>query len=248
MIRPSVVALLVWWLSACESTTSPVTSSGTHAHSTTALASQAAPVVAVGEATSLASGSSASAKDHRVDEAALDDEHDKDGLGAATVDNGTTEIAPVRATVAQPRTTPSGVKAPSSTTAEGQRQVEQAATVVQGQSQTGEGFKTYMQVSSPLKLGSAGSVSVILEAQAPFKCNEQYPYRLSSIQGQGVTPSTDNLRDAQVNTRRTVLTLPVTATRAGRASLSGTFAFSVCTDEKCLIEKAALNVAFEVEP
>lgn len=117
---------------------------------------------------------------------------------------------------------------------------------MRGTEVTGEGFKAYLQLNAPLQVGAEAHVEVVLEPQAPFKCNEQYPYRFSNVQGEGINLKTVDIRNADVNPQRTVLVVPVTPSRAGRANVSGTFAFSVCTDEKCLIEKRPLQLAFDV--
>ena len=44
---------------------------------------------------------------------------------------------------------------------------------------------------------------------------------------------------------RTTLRFAMTPTRVGHGSVSGTFSFSVCTDEKCLVERAPLVLGFE---
>jgi hypothetical protein len=51
----------------------------------------------------------------------------------------------------------------------------------------------------------------------------------------------------KVTAERSVLSIPVQAQAAGKATVSGTLSFSVCTDERCLVEKRELALNLEVK-
>ena len=51
----------------------------------------------------------------------------------------------------------------------------------------------------------------------------------------------------QVTPERSVLRIPLQAANAGLAKVSGTLSFSVCTEERCLVEKRDLSVDLEVK-
>lgn len=121
-----------------------------------------------------------------------------------------------------------------------------AAALIASAAVTGEGYRTYLQVASPVVLGSEATVTVHLEPQAPFKSNDKYPYRFTLSSAHGANAPATAVTSAQVSPTRTTLQFPVTAKQVGRASISGTFAFSVCTAEQCLVERAPLVLGFEV--
>lgn len=112
--------------------------------------------------------------------------------------------------------------------------------------QTGEGYKVYARVQSPVIQGKPAAVIVHLEPQPPFKSNDKYPYRFTVNESRGVTPSSSAVTGAEVAPEKTTLTVPFRAEEVGSATLGGTFAFSVCTPEKCLIERASVVSTFEV--
>lgn len=112
--------------------------------------------------------------------------------------------------------------------------------------QSGEGYKVYAQVESPVAHGKMATLTVHLEPQSPFKSNDKYPYRFTINESKGVTPSSSSSTGAAVAPDKTTLRVPFRAEQVGTATLGGTFAFSVCTPEKCLIERASLVSTFEV--
>jgi hypothetical protein len=120
-----------------------------------------------------------------------------------------------------------------------------ASALLSSAAVTGEGYRTYLQVPSPLTVGGDATAVVHLEPQSPFKSNDKYPYRFTIDGVEGVSAPTA-VTAASVSPTRTTLRIPVTATRAGRGSISGTFSFSVCTEQKCLVERAPLVLGFEV--
>lgn len=93
--------------------------------------------------------------------------------------------------------------------------------------------------------GQSGEVVVVLTAKAPFHVNHEYPHRLKVIAARGLTtPSTTIQRDpAKVTPARLELVVPVTLGQSGPYGLDGEMSFSVCTDEKCLMEKRQLTVS-----
>lgn len=120
------------------------------------------------------------------------------------------------------------------------------AALVTGPAVTGEGYRTYLQMPSPVSVGTSATVTVHLEPQPPFKSNAKYPFRFVVGPVRGATAPTSPVTVAAVAPTRTTLQFPITAAEPGRTSVSGTFSFSVCTEEKCLVERAPLVLSFEV--
>ncbi len=100
-----------------------------------------------------------------------------------------------------------------------------------------------------LKAGQAGSVEVVLTAKAPYHVNDKYPIKLKLKETAGV--KYENLtigKDAaKVEAMKAVLPVSFTPDGAGKRTVAGQFAFSVCTEDKCLMEKRDLLLDVVVE-
>jgi hypothetical protein len=51
----------------------------------------------------------------------------------------------------------------------------------------------------------------------------------------------------QVTAERSVLRIPVVAQSSGKATVTGTLHFSVCNEDRCLVEKRELSLNLEVK-
>ena len=128
-----------------------------------------------------------------------------------------------------------------------------AAKAVQGQTVQGsvvseEPFSTWLQAVSPVAAGSPASVEVVLVAKEGYHCNADYPHKFKlAAAPAGLTYPESVVKGMQVTPQRSVLKVPVQAQAAGKATVSGTLQFSVCNDERCLIEKKDLSLALEVK-
>jgi hypothetical protein len=125
-----------------------------------------------------------------------------------------------------------------------------AAVAPGGTSKYDEGkFVLTLEPAGDVAAGKEGVVNVVLVATPPFHTNQEYPYKFKAKEGDGVKfPKPVIGKDAaKLETQR--LTMPVTfsADKAGKAIVAGQFAFSVCTDETCLIEKRDLSLAVDVK-
>ncbi len=92
------------------------------------------------------------------------------------------------------------------------------------------------------KVGESGFVEVVLAAKGVFKCNDKYPYKLKLQPADGVKfPNQVVKKDAAtIAKEQVVMKVAFTPETAGRKKIGGRFSFSVCTDDKCLIEKRDL--------
>jgi len=100
-----------------------------------------------------------------------------------------------------------------------------------------------------LKAGQAGSVEVVLTAKAPFHVNDKYPIKLKLKETAGVKYENLTLgKDAvKLEAMKAVLPVSFTPDGAGKRTIAGQFAFSVCTEDKCLMEKRDLLLDVTVE-
>jgi hypothetical protein len=122
-----------------------------------------------------------------------------------------------------------------------------AANAVQGPVVTGEGFSVHMQAAPGTVAGKPSSAEVVLKAQAPFHCNDKYPYKLALDPTPGVSYPEQTVRNIAIGEQSSTLAVPFTASAPGKHTLSGQLSFSVCTDDKCLVEKQKVSVTIDVK-
>jgi hypothetical protein len=100
-----------------------------------------------------------------------------------------------------------------------------------------------------LKAGQPGTVEVVLAAKAPFHVNDKYPIKLKLKETPGV--KYQNLvigKDAvKLEAMKAVMPVSFTPDAAGKRTVAGQFAFSVCTEDKCLMEKRDLVLDVNVD-
>ncbi len=112
-----------------------------------------------------------------------------------------------------------------------------------------ETFEVTLSATGPYEVGKPGKAEVRLLARGAFKCNDEYPYKLKLDKSDGLEfPAQIVGKDAVVlETKQAVMSVPFTPKVKGSQVLSGEFSFSVCTDEKCLIEKRKLALQLDVQ-
>lgn len=144
--------------------------------------------------------------------------------------------------------TPNGARpSPATSTIPAAEPVADGAPA-QGKVVSEEPFSVWLQASKPVSAGSAGEIEAVLECKAPYHCNQEYPHKFKL----GAAPSNlsypqETVKGMQVTPERGVLRIPVQAKSSGAATVSGTLSFSVCTEERCLVEKRELSLALNVK-
>ena len=99
-----------------------------------------------------------------------------------------------------------------------------------------------------LKAGQAGSVEVVLVAKAPFHVNDKYPIKLKLKETPGVKYANLTVGKDAVKLETMKAVMPVSFTpEAGKRTIAGQFLFSVCTEDKCLMEKRDLALDVNVD-
>jgi hypothetical protein len=140
--------------------------------------------------------------------------------------------------------------APAAATGGGQAPAAAAPTAPGGASKYDEGkFVLTLEPAGEVAAGKGGVVNVVLVATPPFHTNKEYPYKFKGKDGEGVKFATPVVGKDAAKLEEQRLTMPVTFTadKAGQATVAGQFAFSVCTDETCLIEKRDLALTVDVK-
>ncbi len=119
---------------------------------------------------------------------------------------------------------------------------------VQGTVVTEESFSVWLQAVSPVAAGGSATVEAVLVAKPPYHCNAEYPHKFKlGAAPPGLSYPEATVKGMQVTAERSVLRIPVQAQSPGKATVSGTLSFSVCTDERCLVEKRELALNLEVK-
>jgi hypothetical protein len=114
---------------------------------------------------------------------------------------------------------------------------------------TDTGFDLSLEApKAPVKAGQVGSVEVVLAAKPPFHVNDKYPIKLKLKETPGVKYDNMTITKDAVKLEPMKAVMPVSFTpEAGKRTVAGQFSFSVCTEDKCLMEKRDLLLDVNVE-
>jgi pyruvate/2-oxoglutarate dehydrogenase complex dihydrolipoamide acyltransferase (E2) component len=108
------------------------------------------------------------------------------------------------------------------------------------------GFDLVLQPKGAYASGQAAEADVVLSAKPPYHVNDKYPYKFKLKEAPGLTFANMIVTKDLVKFEPARATVPVAFTpSAGKHTLSGQLSFSVCTDDKCMIEKR--DLALEIE-
>lgn len=109
-------------------------------------------------------------------------------------------------------------------------------------------FDVVLKPAGAYKAGEPGKVELVLQAKAPYHSNPEYPYKLTLEESPGVSyPSKVVARDAvKLEHMQATMTIPFTPTSAGKKKIAGRYSFSVCSEDKCVIEKRDVTLEVEV--
>lgn len=107
-----------------------------------------------------------------------------------------------------------------------------------------EAFEVLLHAPTTAKAGEPIPVSVVLVAKAGFKVNPEYPIKFAFESSADLVAEPAVLRKEQgtLEKGKAELRGVVTLRTPGARAVGGKLSFSVCTDERCLIEKRDLSV------
>lgn len=111
-----------------------------------------------------------------------------------------------------------------------------------------DGFELSLTPTAPLKAGEKGELTLRLTAKEPYHVNDKYPYKLEWKPAEGIQFDANPAPASVFTVENMTVTgkLGITPSAKGKTQVSGVFKFSVCTDDKCLIEKRELSLALDV--
>ena len=111
------------------------------------------------------------------------------------------------------------------------------------------GFDLALTSKGSYASGQAGEAQIVLTAKAPFHVNQNYPYKFKLKEAPGLKFANLVIAKDAVKLEPARATVPVAFTpeTAGKHVLAGQLSFSVCTDDKCMIEKRELALEIDAK-
>jgi hypothetical protein len=151
---------------------------------------------------------------------------------------------------------PSAAELPAAETA-APGAVQPASATAEPAPAAGQASDRYAENSFELKVrpngdyaaGKEGKIEIVLDAKPPFHTNKDYPYKFKAKEEAGVKfPQPIVGKDqAKLEEQRLTMLVGFVPDSAGKKRVTGQFAFSVCTDETCLMEKRELALIVDVK-
>lgn len=113
---------------------------------------------------------------------------------------------------------------------------------------TAQQFDVAIKPSGAYKSGQPSAVLIALNAKVPYHCNPKYPYKFKLESTPGIQfPSPIVHKDAvQVAGSHATMTVKFTPRTTGKKTIAGKFSFSVCSSDKCLVERRNLKLDIDV--
>lgn len=121
-----------------------------------------------------------------------------------------------------------------------------------------DNYAVSLAAHAPYASGKEATASVTVSSKNGFHVNPDYPVAFKVVGSQGVKFAEEHVR-LTAATKTPCATkaedncsvefpLPLTPEAAGPAKVAGVLAFSVCSADKCLIEKVPVSLAIAVDP
>jgi hypothetical protein len=110
-------------------------------------------------------------------------------------------------------------------------------------------FDLEIKPKGSYSVGKPGNLEIVLSAKGPYHCNDKYPYKFKLEDSAGVKFANKVVKKDAVKLEHTKATMTVAFTpeTAGGKTIAGQFHFSLCSEDKCLIEKRKLAVDIKVD-
>jgi hypothetical protein len=111
-----------------------------------------------------------------------------------------------------------------------------------------ETFDLTLRPVGALAAGTQGSVEIQLSAKAGYHCNDKYPYKFKVGDSSGMKFAAPVFtKDAlTLEEKRATMKVDLTPETKGEQTIRGVFAFSLCSAERCLVEKRELEAKIPV--
>jgi hypothetical protein len=110
-------------------------------------------------------------------------------------------------------------------------------------------FDLVLRPAGAFAAGKPGSAEIQVSAKNGYHCNDKYPYKFKTSESPGVAYSSPVFTKDALHLEPGTATMKVdfTPDSKGQKTIAGVFAFSLCSAERCLVEKRnlALNIAVD---
>lgn len=158
-------------------------------------------------------------------------------LGCKNETKASPEPEPAAAAQAAGEATPASEPAASAAPAEAKQKYSE------------EPFTLSIEPVGDYEAGKAATAKIELSAKNGYKCNDKYPYKLKLKKTEGVDFPADVVKKeaVELEKKHAVMTVAFTPKTAGKKTIAGQFAFSVCTEERCLVERRDLALDIDVK-
>lgn len=109
-------------------------------------------------------------------------------------------------------------------------------------------FDLELRAAGPYSAGKPAAAEIVLSPKGGFHTNDKYPYKFRTADSPGVAfrAPVFTKEDVTLDEQKARMKLDFTPESAGEKAISGQFAFSVCSADKCLVEKRDLTVKVAV--
>lgn len=108
-----------------------------------------------------------------------------------------------------------------------------------------------LRAPSSCKAGRECTASISLRAKGAYRINDEVAIRFKAPttppEGVSYTKSVVKRADGTFGTKEGTLPVGFTIANAGKAEISGTFSFSVCTDANCVMDKVELHTEVDAK-
>lgn len=113
-----------------------------------------------------------------------------------------------------------------------------------------EGYTVAMKAVGSYGANQPGMVELTLASKSGYHVNEKYPikFKLADPAPDGVSYPKPVLKraDGECDTSHCTFQVPFVPTRAGKVKVAGKFAFSVCSEGSCLMDRLDLELDVDV--
>ncbi|MBN2192970.1 MAG: hypothetical protein JW751_09150 [Polyangiaceae bacterium] len=109
-------------------------------------------------------------------------------------------------------------------------------------------FSLRIQPKGRYEAGKEGAVEVLIDAKDPYHVNDEYPtkLKLEVLPGIRFPAPVVGKEGVEISGKHGRLTVRLTPEAAGEHRIAGRLSFSVCNDERCLVERRDLAVKIRV--
>jgi hypothetical protein len=110
-------------------------------------------------------------------------------------------------------------------------------------------FDLVIRPAGPYASGQPGAAEVQVTAKGGYHCNDKYPYKFKVTEAPGVhfaAPVFDKSA-LTLETSKATMKLEFTPDSKGEKTIAGVFSFSLCSAERCLVEKRDVATKIAVD-